>query len=183
MDPQGLHHVVLVLRILGIQTGSPLTHTRDDLGRVALAQLDLGQFASLVLGLLEQVQESGDGLALDLGGLHERTPLVGNAIDAPVLVAAVRVTQMVLHVTDDRLMPIGEVNRAIRARANANRAEVRIGGRNQILQRFTLQARAILGDLDPEHALEGNHVQVQEVALKLLGEVAAGQDTGARAGA
>ena len=183
MDPQGLHHVVLVLRILGIQTGSPLTHTRDDLGRVALAQLDLGQFASLVLRFFEQVQESGNGLALDLGGLHERTPLVGNTIDAPVLVAAVRVTQMVLHVTDDRLMPIGEVNRAVGARANANRAEVRIGGRNQIFERLTLQARAVLGDLDAEHALEGNHVEVQEVALKLLGEVAAGQDTGARAGA
>ena len=88
-----------------------------------------------------------------------------------------------LHVTDDRLMPVGEVNRAVRARANANRAEVRIGGRNQIFERLTLQARAVFSNLDAEHALEGNHVEVQEVALELLGEVATGQDTGARAGA
>ena len=45
MDPQGFHHVVPVVWILGIQASRPLTHARNDLGRIAFAQLDLGQHA------------------------------------------------------------------------------------------------------------------------------------------
>ena len=86
----------------------------------------LAQLADVVLRLLEQVEQRGDRLAVDLGGLSSGRPSIRDAVDAAVLVVAVGVAQVVLHVADDRVVPVGEVDRAVRTDVDAGGAEVRI---------------------------------------------------------
>jgi hypothetical protein len=56
-----------------------------------------------------------------------------------------------------------------------------IGGRDQMFESLTLQAGTFVGDFDAEDALEADDVEVEVIALELLGEVAAGEDAGAGA--
>ena len=76
--------------------------------------------------LLEQVEQRGDGLAMNFLRLEQGTAIVRDAINAPLHFVAVGVAQVVLHVADDRVMPIGEIDRAIGTDADRGRAEVRI---------------------------------------------------------
>ena len=95
----------------------------------------------------------------------------------------VGVPQVVLHVTDDRVVPVAEINRAIRADVDRGRAEVRVAGRNEVFECFAFEAGALLADLHAVDALEADDVAVQKISLKLLGEVAAGEEAGPWTGA
>src|SRR5215207_1795945 len=93
---------------------------------------------------------------------------------------------MVLEMSDDDLGPVAEIERAIRTVADANRTERRqirrIGG-DQIGEFGSLQAGAVWLDLDAIDTLKTDDVQVEEIALPIIWEVAAGNhaDAGARA--
>jgi hypothetical protein len=92
------------------------THARVaamHLDAVALPELDLGQFADVLLGFLQQIQQRGDRLPMDLRGLQQLAAFVGDAVDAAVLLVAIRIAQMMLHVADERLVPVREIERAV----------------------------------------------------------------------
>ena len=58
----------------------------------------------------------------------ERTSFGGDPIDAAVALIAFGVADVVLHVADDGVLPVGDIERAIVAKFGISRAEVRIGG-------------------------------------------------------
>ncbi len=182
MDPQRLHQVVLVGGVAGIQAGGPLVDRLDDLGGIVLAELDLGPGAHIVLGRLEQLEQGRHRRSVDPGRRQQRPALVGHAVDAPVLVVAVGVAEMVLHVADDGVRPVHEVERAVGGDADPGRAEIRIIRGDEILQCLAMEAGAFLRHFDPEDALHADDVAIQEAALEFIGEVAAREDGGARAG-
>ena len=181
VDPQGFHHLVLILLVGLVQTGGPFLRRGDDLRAVVLREFHLGEFADAVLRLLEKFQQGFDRLAVDLLRRQKRAAFVGDAIDAAEAHGAVGVTEMVLQVADDRVVPVGEVEGAVGSGGDRGGTEVRVAGGNQILEGLTLQAGAFLVDLHAEDPLEADDVQVEEISLELVGEVAAGDH--ARAGA
>ena len=68
----------------------------------------------LTFGLYTTGSEIRDRLAVDLLWRKQRTAREGQAIDAAMLVIALRVAQVVLEVTDEHLRPIHDVERSIR---------------------------------------------------------------------
>ena len=187
VDPEGFEQVVGVLDLGRVELLGPLLDGGDHLRGVVLVQLDLGALADVVFVLGQERDEVLDGLAVDLLRREERAAGVGQAVEAAVLVVAVRVTQMVLEVADEHLRPVHDVERAIGGDGDAGGAEVAgllLVGLDEVRQEgLALQAGAVLGDLRAEDALDGDHVRVEEVALPVVGEVTAAEDRGARAGA
>ena len=149
---------------------------------VARRQLDLGAVADAVLGLLEQVEQLLDRLAGDLGGLQERPALVGDPVDPAVDPVAARVAEVVLHVADDRVLPVDEPDRAVGPDLEVGGAEVGVGRGDDRLDLGAGEARVVVLELVLEDALEADDVGDQQVPLHALGEVAAGEDLDAGAG-
>ena len=114
--------------------------------------------------------------------MQQRPALVGDAVDAAVRAVAAGVAEVVLHVADDRVLPVEEVDGAVRPDLEVRRAEVRIGGGDDRLHLGAGEAGTLVLDLVLEDALEADHVGHQQVALVRLGEVPAGEDLDAGAG-
>ena len=187
VDPEGFEQVVGVLDLGRVELLGPLLDGGDHLRGVMLVQLDLGALADVVFVLGEQRDEVLDGLAVDLLRRQERAAGVGQAVEASVLVVAVRVAQVVLEVADEHLRPVHDVERAVGGDGDAGGTEVAgllLVGLDEVREEgLTLEAGAVFGDLRAEDALDGDHVRVEEVALPVVGEVTAAEDRGARAGA
>jgi hypothetical protein len=115
MHPQSLGHVVLVGGIVLIERLSPLIHGGDDFIRISLAQLNLGPFANLIFRLFEQCEQIGNRCAVNLERLHERPAFVGHAINSAMLMVAIRIADVVLHVADEGVLPVDDVERAVGA--------------------------------------------------------------------
>src|SRR5262249_9594339 len=88
---------------------------------------------------------------------------------------------VVLHVADERLVPVQKIQRAVGSDADRRGTKVRVIRFDQMIGNgLALDPRAFLLNLHAVNALETNHVQVEEIPLKILREMAAGKD--ARAG-
>ena len=149
------------------------------------AEFATGAIAGSVFGLLEVLEELGHGGAGDLGGLDERALGVGDAVDASAFTVAIRVTRVVLHVADERVVPVDEVERAVRREFEVDRAEVAVGGRDEVAVGLAGEAGAVVGLFAKTDAEESDRIADHEVALLRIGEVARGDEfcTRARAGA
>ena len=181
MDPQRLHQLVLIIGVALVERRHPAIHRGHHLFRVVLGKFNLGQLPRPVLGLLQQFEQRRNGFAVNLGLLQQRTALVSDAIDAPVLVITVGIAQVMLHVSDDRIVPVGEIDRAVGPQLDVDRPEVGIGRGHDVLQRFPFDARAVFSDLDAINALETDDVQVEEIVLELFREMATAKHAGRRA--
>ena len=65
---------------------------------------------------------------MDLSRFEERAAFVGHAINAAMSMIAIWIANVVLHVADDRIVPIEEIDRAIRRDIDCGGAEIRIIG-------------------------------------------------------
>ena len=79
-----------------------------------------------------------------------------------------------LHVADDRVVPVSKVDRAFRPHINKDGAEVWIARGDQIFQRLAFEAGTFLSDFDAVNSLEADDVDVQEIVLEFFGEMTAG---------
>jgi hypothetical protein len=97
---------------------------------------------------------------------------VGDAVDAAVLVVAVRVAEVVLEVADDGLGPIAEVDGAVRAVADADGAEGFGVALDEIGETSAFDAGVLVFEFGAVDALEADDIEVEEIALPIVGEVA-----------
>src|SRR5262245_7980868 len=95
---------------------------------------------------------------------------------------AARIAKVVLHVADDRVVPIGEIERAVGSDFEVRRPEVRIAGGEQWLDFRGGKAGALVRYLVLQDALKANHVADEQSALHRLGKVAARKILDAGAG-
>ena len=77
-----------------------------------------------VRGVLEILEQCGDGLSCDGHLLLEGTVYGRDAVDSAVNVVAVGVANVVLHVADDDVLPVGDVHRAVFTKDSVGWAEV-----------------------------------------------------------
>ena len=176
VDPQGFEQVVLVAGIGGIEAFDPFFEGGHDRGRRARTQRKPGLVPGAIFVSLQQLELSLDRLALDPRPLVQGPALRRDAPDAAVDRIAPRVPQRVLHVSDQRIEPVGDVERPVEPEFDRNRPEVRIR-RHQ--QRFGLhgdEPGAVLPYLVLLDALEADRVRHQEIALGIVGKVAAADE-------
>ena len=181
LEPQGLEPVVLA----GLARGparAPGPGRLDHLGRCAPRQLDARPVAHAVGRVGEKRDElvhrpPGDRRRLDLGAA-----LPVDAVHAPVLDVAAGVAQVVLHVPDQRVVPVEEIDRTVGPDLDVDRAEVGIRAEDDRLELLGAETRAVVEHAVLEDALKTDHVGHQVVALVLLGEVRAREDLGPAAG-
>jgi hypothetical protein len=170
MNPERLHQVVLIGRVFGIERFDPLVDSFDDFRGFVFAEFDFGQFAGPVLRLLQQFEQRRDGLAVDLGLCQQRAAFVGDAVNAAMVLFAIGVAQVMLHVADERFVPVAKINRAVRADIDGDRAKIRVGGTDQAFLQLAFEAGAVLGHLDQVDALETDDVAVEKIALQFGGK-------------
>ena len=97
-----------------------------DLVGITSAELDACAIANVVLRFLKEVEESLDRLFGDLDRLEQRPGGIGDAVDAAMALIPARIAQVVLHVADDRVLPIEEVDGAVRADLDGVGPEIRV---------------------------------------------------------
>ncbi len=182
-QPQRFEQMMLVVRIVGAQRIDPLARRGDHRLCVATRQLKLRPIPHAVLRLLEQIQQRFNRLVRDRLRIQQGTAFVNHPVDAAVLTVATWIAHVMLHVTDDRVLPVGEVNRAVGTDLEVHRSEVGVGRSDDRLHFHAANARAVLFQTVLENSLEADHVAHEEVALQFFGEVAAGEDFRGRQGA
>ena len=182
--PQPFEPIVLEGRRLRIELCDPGRHRRHDFRLGAAVELELGPVADPVDRIGEELDELGNRAAANRHRLGHRLAIHHHPVDAAVDPVAAGVAEVVLHVTDDRVLPIGEVDGAVGPHLEIGRAEVRVARRDDRLDLGRLGIAAVpLGELVLEDSLEADHVADEEIPLELGREVGAGEELDPRAGA
>ena len=109
---------------------------------IASGQFQARTIANVVVGRGELRDDFIDRLAAHLHRLAQRVAIDGDAVDAAMQVIAVRVAKVVLQVADDRVLPVGDVERAVAADAHRRRAEVRVLREHDRLDRVGVERSA-----------------------------------------
>ena len=198
VNPEGFEQMVSVFFLRGVKLLNPFLRGGDDFGGGAFAELDAGAMTHAIGGMLEVFEQRGDGLTVDGDGFLQFAAFGGHAVDAAVFVVAIWVAYVVLHVADDDVVPVGDVERAIFAEDGIAGAEILVAAHEQAAG-FVLGDSAVgLRDLHGEFrtgrfapdagffrvtgqvvvldAEEADDVADEEVALHVLGEVRAADD-------
>ena len=198
VEPEGFEQRMRVFFLGGVELLHPFFRGGDDFGGGALAEFDAGAMAHAVGGMFQVFEQGGDGLAVDGDGLLQLAAFGGHAVDAAVFVVAVGVADVVLHVADDDVVPVGNVEGTIFAEDGIAGAEVFVAAHEQAAGFILGDAAVGLRDFDGEvcaswlapdrsglgiagevvvlDAEEADDVADEEVALHVLGEVGAADD-------
>ena len=89
---------------------------------------------------LELAQKLGGGKLLAVDPRHERTALGRDPPDAAVRAVPPLVTKIDLAVLDDRVVPVGDVDRAVGAHLHVDRTERDPLGVNEVGKFFTRES-------------------------------------------
>ena len=124
---------------------------------------------------LEIFEECGDGGSRYIGGFNQGAGGVGHAIDTAMLVVAIGIAGVVLHVTDDYVLPVRYVKGSIVSDLDIGGSEVSVlGGDEKVVDRGTLAVSVtIVGKCVLLDSEESDRVANQEVSIVGLGEVGA----------
>ena len=160
----------------------PALETGGDFIGLTAAELETGPRAGAIFGQREVGEERVDRCAGDDWRLHERTSGIGDAIDASVDVVAHRVAGAVLHMADEGVMPVGDVERTIRRELHGDRPEIAVGRLQEVLTEGQAEAGAILAHGVLLGTEEADGVVDQDVALDVIREMAAADELEAGGG-
>ena len=142
-----------------------------------LGKFHPGAVTHAVDRVLEQVEQCLDRLAVHADFFGKLASLVGHAKDAAVGLIAVWVTNVVLHVADDDVLPVGDIERSVAADLEVGRSEVAVAGDEQILGLSAPDvALVIIFHRVLLDAKEANGVADEKVTVVFLWEMIAGKD-------
>jgi hypothetical protein len=122
--PQRLASQPVVFWIARIQSGYPLFDGLNHGIRrpvIQLAPCPVPRARLVGAQLLQKLAFTLSGLC---DWLQKRSLLMHQPIDAAVLMVAVRIALRILHVADERVAPVAEPKRAVRADLRIDRAEI-----------------------------------------------------------
>ena len=182
--PQAFEERLGVVGIGRVERRRPRPDGRHDVGRLPAGEFEPAAVpGGVLLGEERLLKNRGDRLSLEPHRLDERTVLGGHPVDPAVGVVAVRVAHVVLHVADDGVGPVGDVQGAVGTDLQVGGAEIGIARHDDRLDLPGRDLGAVVLHLVLEHAEEADRVADQEVAPVLLREMAARQEAGRGHGA
>ena len=140
MYPKRFQKMVRVLFLFGVELLDPLLGCGDDFVGIASAQFDPGAMTDTVDRVFEVLEQFLNGLSLDRDFFLERLLRVAYAEDASVLMVAVRVPDVVLHVPDDYVLPVGYVEGSVFTENGVGRPEVLVSAQEKAVGLLVLLA-------------------------------------------
>src|SRR5689334_17696517 len=98
-------------------------------------------------------QQLFDGSTGQLRRLGERTAFGCHAPDATVRLVSIRITKAGLVMTDDGVIPVANIKRAVWCKLDVHRAKAAVCGLDQRRQIFEHKARTVRADLQRPHSV------------------------------
>ena len=184
--PQGLKPIVFERGRRGGELGQPGLYSRHHFSFRPTGKFNPGPVPYPVDRIGQQRHQLRH---LATGDRHRfRYRFVGHhhPVDPAMDPIAAGIAQVVLHVADDRVLPVGEIDRPVGAHLQIGRPEIRIARRHDRLHLDRLWKRGVARlELILQNSLKADHVAHQQVALQVAGKMRAGEklDAGAGAGA
>lgn len=123
----------MFFKIAGVETVDPFLQSGNDELGVTVTKFAAGAVASAGFGEGEVFEEFGEAGVVDFGGFDEWATWVSDAVDATVFVIAEGVAGAVLHVADEDVVPVAEVEGAIGRELVVDGAEVAVGGFEEVV--------------------------------------------------
>ena len=156
--------------VLGVESCHPGTQGLFDLGRISLPDLALGPIAVAVLRPFENLDQRGYGGSMDFRRFLQFFTLRGDSPDSSGVSIPSFIPQGVLGVSLYRVVPVSDVHRSARTKADINRYEAEVGGEDDVADIFLVVAE--LGffpamELDP---VGGLVARLDVASLQLFGE-------------
>src|SRR4051794_16929022 len=175
----------IVIGIVLVQMGNPLFHCGSDNFSRPIAQLATRTVARSRLVLAKLVEQLGLTLPVLRHRLEQVFLGVNKPINSPPLMIAIRIALRVLHVTDERVAPITEPERAVRADLRIDRPEVLVVAYEQIIGDFgscaatvsafhhavTSEACGVVVDFESRNAVHVDYACINELALYVIWEL------------
>ncbi|MEQ1771921.1 MAG: hypothetical protein ABL879_19015, partial [Devosia sp.] len=124
--PHRLDQMVIVMGIVAIELADPAPEFAGDGVRFASAQFEARLVASPILRAPEKIHQSRNGRTGDLRARHERPALGRDPPNPPAVIIAPGIAEIVLRVIDDRIIPIGDVDRTVGTDLDVNGPEIRV---------------------------------------------------------
>ena len=118
---------VFVVGFFRVELSGPFFDFSIELAEGTTAKFAAGAVAGPGLWEGEVLEEFREGAVVDFGGFDEGAAWVGNAVDTTVFVIAERVAGAVLHVADENVVPVAEVEGAIWPKLVIDGAEIAVG--------------------------------------------------------
>ena len=178
VQPEGLEQMMGLGLVVGIEALHPGLRGGDHVLRGTAGQFDPRAVPHAVHRRLQVLEERLDRLPVDRDGLLQRSPGRGEPEDAAVRVVAVGVADVVLHVADDHVVPVGDVERAVGAHDRVGGPEVAVLALEERphrgapdLARLPARVVAVAVEVILLHAEEPDRVADEEVLLHVVGEV------------
>ena len=173
--PKPFELVVLVRRVLGVEIRDPRGQVAQHSSCAALLQDALGLGSRPALGGLKCFEQFRVRGVDELRALDQGATLRGDAPDAAAGVVAAVVAEVDFAVLDDRVAPIGEVERAVGPELPVEGTEAGIGGAHHVGHLAGDVGGALVGGFEAHDAV-GAEIGGDEVALPVGGEVGAVDD-------
>ena len=175
-DPEAFKLVTLYLRIGRGKRPKPALQAGEDFVGLTTTEFETRARTGAIFRQREVGEQHVDRGASDDRGLHERTRGIGNPIDTTMDMVAHRVTRAVLHVPDERIVPVGDVQGTIRRELHGDRPEITVGRLQEVLAEGQGETGAILAHGMLLGAEEADGVIDQDIALDVVREMAAADE-------
>jgi len=176
MEPEGFGEMMRVIGMSGVEGAEPFGERGLEGVCGEIPEGAAGTVAGAVLVGFEKVEELGDAGTDDLGGGVEGAVFPGDTPDAAFARVATFIAEGVLHVAEDGVVPVGDVEGAFGA-------ELEVDGDAGFVVRFEDFAEAIVFEggavfrpIVEEDALEVFVLVGEDLALEVIGPVTAGDE-------
>ena len=126
VNPQGFEDIVIVSRTIFIETHHPLGDGSNHIGGWPAREFDPGPCPDAIIGFQQSIEKFFNRLTSNRCRLDQFPAFMTNPIDTSMDAVTIGVTQVMLHVPDDGILPVSEIDRTIGCRFNVRRTEVGI---------------------------------------------------------
>ena len=161
--------------IAAVERGDPAGQLDGDLVPAPLLEHPARLLPGPLLGRLEGIEQRPGVGADQLRPRHRRASPGRDPPDPTAGVVAPRVAEIDLAVLDDRVVPVGDVDRPVRPHLDVDRAEGHVLGLDQLGLLARGEAGAVVADDEPADAIAAEVVG-QQASLPGLGHVPAADD-------
>ena len=170
--PKPFELVVLVRRVLGVEIRDPRGQVAQHSSCAALLQDALGLGSRPALGGLKCFEQFRVRGVDELRALDQGATLRGDAPDAAAGVVAAVVAEVDFAVLDDRVVPVGDVDRAVGAHLDVYRAERGVLRLDQLALLARGEPRAVVAEDISANAVAAE-VVCDQATVPAIGEVSA----------
>src|SRR5687768_2246772 len=101
--------MMIIFLIFDIKVSHPVPQGREDLLRIACSQLSARAIPCAKLGKLEIFKKLRNISTCNFRGFHQWTRRICDTVDAAVNMVSERVACVVLHVPDEDIVPVDDV--------------------------------------------------------------------------